>query len=190
MKGLLFRLQFPTLVIWQVFWAQDLWAAGNRQDFPGEVFWQIFSFVLLVILLSYVSKKPIHTFLTKRQKDIKDFLENAFQKESESLGLFEEWDKKLNLLNQEIAGLHQRIKQEGDGELQRIIERAMQEGERIKKQAQLIAEQEVKKARVALKKEMADLALELAEKLLIKAIHPEDQERLVNEFIANIKEVR
>jgi hypothetical protein len=68
------------------------------------------------------------------------------------------------------------------------VERAEEEGERVRKQAQIIAEHEVKKARAALKKEMVDLSLELAENLLREAIQPQDQERLVREYI-KMKEI-
>jgi F0F1-type ATP synthase membrane subunit b/b' len=43
---------------------------------------------------------------------------------------------------------------------------------------------------MALKKEMVDLSVELAEKLLKESIQPQDQERLVREYIGKMKEIR
>jgi F-type H+-transporting ATPase subunit b len=168
----------------------DLWAAGSGEGISGEVFWQIISFVLLVILLARFLKKPIHSFLGQRQEAIKNSLEQAARKETDSQTQLEEWERKISLLRQEIADLHQRISQEGEAERKRIIERALEEGERIRKQAQVVAEQEVKKARTALRKEMVDLSLELAEKILQEATQPKDQERLVKEFIGKMGELR
>ena len=172
------------------FSASDLWAAGGGGGIPGEVFWQIISFVLLLLLLISVLKNPIRAFLRKRQEEIKSSLEQSAKKEGESQKTFENWEKKLNSLSQEVADLHQKISQEGEVERQRIVERALEEGDRIRQQAKVVAEQEVKKARTALRREMVALCIELAEKLLKEATHPQDQERLVREYIGKMREIR
>jgi len=173
------------------FSAKDLWAAvGGGGGITGEVFWQLISFVLILILLINLLKKPVRAFLTKRQEGIKSTLEQASKKEEESGIYFEEWEKKLNLLTQEVTELQQKINREGEAERKRIIERAKDEGDRIIKQAQLVAEQEVKKGRAVLKKEMVDLSVELAENLLKEAAQPRDQERLVKDYIEKVRELR
>ena len=155
-----------------------------------EFYWQVFSFVLLFVLLSRFLKKPARAFLHKRQAEIRNTLEQAVKKKEESQAYFAEWERKLNSLRQEIAELHQSISQEGEAEQKRIIDRAQEEGKRIRKQAEIVADQEVKKARLALKKEMVDLSVELAERLLREAIQPQDQERLVKEYIGKVRELR
>ena len=183
------RIWFAALGIFsQVILVNDLWAAGDA-GISGEVFWQIVSFVLLIILLAHFLKKPVRVFLMKRQEDIKNSLEQSAKKEEESRKNFENWERKLNSLSQEVAELHQKISQEGEEERQRIVERALEEGDRIRKQAQLVAEQEVKKARSALRKEMVDLSIELAEKLLKQSTQPQDQEKLVREYMEKIGEI-
>jgi F-type H+-transporting ATPase subunit b len=135
-------------------------------------------------------KKPISALLAKRKEEVRNSLELATKKENEAKRLLAEWQGKLERMGQEIAELHDTIKREGEEERQRIIDRAKEEGERIHKQTQVIVEQEVKKARASLKKEMVDLSVELAEKLLKEAIRPQDQERLVKEYIGKMKEIR
>jgi F-type H+-transporting ATPase subunit b len=101
-----------------------------------------------------------------------------------------ECEKKIESLSQEIKNLHETLRLEGEEERKRSLDRAQEEAERVRKQAQIIAEHEVKKARVALKKEMVDLSVELAERLLKETIQPQDQERLVREYIGRMKEIR
>jgi len=173
-----------------VFSVDTLWASGGGGGMTGETFWQIISFILLLILLIKVLKQPIRTLLFKRREDIKNSLEQAAQQEGESQTHYEEWERKLNSLDQEIADLHRKISQEGEAERVRIVERAQKEGSRIKEQAQMAAEQEVKKGRAALKKEMVDLSVELAEKFLREATEPQDQERLVRDYIGKVRELR
>jgi len=172
------------------FRGDDLWASGSGQGISGEVFWQLISFVLLIILLARFLKKPLQSFLGQRQEQIKNSFEQAARKETESQTQHEEWERKLSVMSQEIADLHQRISQEGEAERKRIMEHAMEEGDRVRKQALLVADQEVKKARAALRKEMVDLSLEFAEKILQEATQPQDQERLVKEFIGKMGELR
>ncbi len=169
---------------------KNLWAAGSGGGISGEVFWQIISFILLAVLLARFLKKPVLSFLGQRQEKIKNSLEQATRKETESRVQLEVWEKKLSALSQEIADLHQRISQEGEMERKKIIEHALEEGDRIRKQAVIVAEQEVKKARAALRKEMVDLSLAFAEKLLQEATDSKDQERLVKDFIVKMGEVR
>jgi F-type H+-transporting ATPase subunit b len=57
---------------------------------------------------------------------------------------------------------------------------------KIKKQAKLAAEQEVKKAKIELQKEVASLAVKMAEEILTKEIKPEDQKRLVKDYIEKL----
>jgi len=172
------------------FCEKNLWASGEGGGFSRDVVWQIIAFVLLAIFLVKVLKKPILAFLMKRKEEIKNSLDQAKKKEMEAQRLLGEWEKKLEFMSREITELHQSIQLEGDAERRRIIGRAQEEGARIRRQAQVIAEQEVKKARASLKKEMVNLSVELADNLLKKAIQPQDQERLVKEYIGKMKEIR
>jgi F-type H+-transporting ATPase subunit b len=169
---------------------KNLWASGEGGGFSMDVIWQIIAFVLLAIFLVKVLKKPMLAFLIKRKEEIKNSLDQAKKKEMEAQRLLGEWEKKLEFMSREITELHQSIQLEGDAERRRIIDRAQEEGARIRKQAQVIAEQEVKKAQASLKKEMVNLSVELADNLLKKAIQPQDQERLVKEYIGKMKEIR
>jgi F-type H+-transporting ATPase subunit b len=168
----------------------NLWAAGGGGGFSGEVIWQIIAFLLLGFFLAKMLRKPLRAFLVKRREEIRSSLDQASKKESEARKLLGDWEKKLEALSQEIQDLQETIRKEGEEERKKIIERAQEEGERVRKQAQIIAEHEVKKARMALKKEMVDLSLEMAEKLLKEKIQPQDQERLVHEYIGRMKGVR
>lgn len=166
------------------------WAAGGSGGSSETLVWQIISFILLFLLLIQALKKPIRSFLASRHEAIRSTLEQASKKEEKALILFQDWDQKIKNLSKEIADLQERIRQEGQEEKNRILSRAREESERLRKQAQLSAEQEVKKARQLLKKEMVDLSVQLAEKILQEAIRPEDQERLVREFIGKVREGR
>ena len=164
--------------------------ATSPGDGPGaEIFWQLVSFVLICVLLIYVLKKPMNAFLSKRRDEIKHSLDQAARKEEESEKGLQEWQQKINQLTQEINRLHDSIRQEGERERKTILERAQEAGQKIREETQALIEQEMKKARMILKKEMVDLSVKLAEDLLRAQTQPQDQERLVKEFIGRMKEI-
>ena len=171
----------------------DLWASaagGEKGRFSGEVIWQIIALVLLIVLLGRFVKKPLASFLSQRQEEVKNAIEQSARKKEEAEALLSEWQRKVDSLNQEVNELHQRIRNEGEAEQKKIVARAKEEGDRIRQQAGIIAEQELAKARAALKREMVDLSVELAEKLLKEAIKPQDQERLIQEYIGKVRELQ
>ena len=169
----------------------DLWASGGEKgEFSSAVIWQIIAFVLLIVILSRFAKKPLASFLSRRQAEVQSAIEQSARKKEEAEILLSEWQRKVNSLNQEVEELHQRIRAEGEAEQKKIVSRAKEEGERIRQQAGVITEQEVAKARAALKKEMVDLSVALAEKLLKEAIKPQDQERLIREYIGKVRELQ
>ena len=169
----------------------DLWASGGeRGGFSSAVIWQIIAFVLLIILLSRFIKKPLASFLSHRQEEVKSAMEQSARKKEEAEALLSEWQRKVDTLNQEVRELHQRIRDDGEAEQKKIVSRAREEGERIRQQAGVIAEQELAKAKAGLKREMVDLSVELAEKLLKEAIKPQDQERLIQEYIGKVRELQ
>ncbi|MBP1718810.1 MAG: synthase subunit [Deltaproteobacteria bacterium] len=169
----------------------DLWASGGeRGGFSSAVIWQIIAFVLLIILLSRFIKKPLASFLSHRQEEVKSAMEQSARKKEEAEALLSEWQRKVDSLNQEVRELHQRIRDDGEAEQKKIVSRAREEGERIRQQAGVIAEQELAKAKAGLKREMVDLSVELAEKLLKEAIKPQDQERLIQEYIGKVRELQ
>ncbi len=171
--------------------AADLWAGGGEKgEFSSAVIWQIIGFVLLIVLLGRLVKKPLASFLSQRQEEVRNAMEQAARKKEEAEALLSEWQRKVDSLNQEVKDLHQRIREEGEAEQKKIVSRAKEEGERIRRQAGVVAEQEVTKARAALKGEMVDLSVALAEKLLKEAIKPQDQERLIQEYIGKVRELR
>ncbi|HSR10974.1 MAG TPA: F0F1 ATP synthase subunit B [Thermodesulfobacteriota bacterium] len=175
-----------------VLFATDLWASSAEHEggFGRAVIWQIVAFVIVLAFLIYALKKPVLAFLAKRRQEISNALGEAKKRELEASRLLAEWEKKIESMTREIQELHNSIRQEGESERQKIIDRSVAEGERIRKQAQLIAEQEIKKAKDSLKKEIVDLSMQLADGLLKKSIQPQDQERLLREYIGRLKEIR
>ena len=144
------------------------------------------NFVILVIILFLVSKKPVKEFFTSRIKGIEEELTDLEQKKQEG--------------EQKIVALEARLK-DLDGESKKIVETYIQQGEEAKKRILAQAEEEATKleetakrnidlefktATAELKKEIAEKAMLEAEKLIKNAISSKDQDRLVDDYLAKV----
>jgi F-type H+-transporting ATPase subunit b len=70
------------------------------------------------------------------------------------------------------------------------VDNAKSLAERIKSQAQFTIEQETAQAKNELRREVAELSAQVAEDLLKQNIKPEDQARLVSDYLAKVQEAQ
>ena len=59
---------------------------------------------------------------------------------------------------------------------------------RIEEQARITIDQEIKKAKEELQEEISEIAVNLAEELIKKNMKPEDEKRLISEYVNKVVE--
>ncbi len=96
------------------------------------------------------------------------------------------FDHTLAVLQDE-RNLRRVARERAEQEHSQILEDARVTAERIKRDAASGVEREVERAKQALRDEAADLAVELAGKLLQEEVTDADRARLVGEFVAEIE---
>ena len=159
--------------------------AGHGEG--GGMGWKLFNFGLLAVGAYLVWTKVIAGLLDKRSAEIKNAIEEAQRAKDEAEKKAAEYREKLALLDKRVSDIANELKLEGESEKARIISEAGKAAERLKEQAKTAAEQEIKKARLEIREEAAKAAVELAEEILKKEISPEDHERLVKEYLNNLR---
>lgn len=152
-----------------------------------NLIWWTVNFLVLVIILYKLLKKPVVNFFRSRQEAIKREYEELLLRKKEAEARYLELQEKIKNLKAEAEAIYQNYVEQGLREKERILEEAKRQAERIKEQAQLYIAQEVEKAKDALRKELAEEAVKLAEEILRKRITPEHQRALFREFVENIK---
>jgi F-type H+-transporting ATPase subunit b len=160
---------------------------------------KIFNFAVLAAGIYYVIKtgvlarllgmEALHLgpYLKKRQETIKTALEEAERAKKQGEQRYQEYEARLRRLDQDIEQIRQALIQEGEREKERIIKEAHQIAEKIKRQTAIASQQELKVAKLRVQEETAAITVELAEDLLKKHLKPKDHERLVNEYIEQMK---
>ena len=160
----------------------------HEAKFGKEMIFQIINFILLVALLVYVYRKNASGAFEKRSLEIKTAMEEAAAAKMKAEEKYQEYQNRLNLLDDEIRQIMERVKEDSEKEREAILAEANSQAEKLIKQAELTAKQEVELAKQMLRKEAVDLAADLAGKAVKEAMTPEDQKNWVKTYIEKIGE--
>ncbi len=195
-RGMMMRSRFiaPLLAIVLFFatracvWASEEAAAHhlNWTDFA----YRTVAFVILVAILVKLLRKPIINFLNSRREEIQRMLEELELKTVEAQKKNAELQSKMASVEEETNKIVDELIAEGEAERKKIIEAAQRQADYIQQQARIAIQQEVQAARDSLKDEVADLSVSAAEDVLRRNMQPEDQDRLVREFMTMVVEAK
>ena len=133
---------------------------------PAEVFIQLVAFLCVFFTLKKLAWKPVLSSLENRRKRIKDEFELIEKTKQELEALRADYSTKLQKIEDEARVKIQQTIEEG-----RKIAKDMQDKARVEAQETFEKSKEhlsveVAKARVTLKQEIAELALQVAEKVI------------------------
>ena len=151
------------------------------------MFWQVANTLLLLAVLIYFARKPVLTYLAGRRDTIAKNLDGAAQLLAEASLRLAEWNQKAASLDQEVASIRDATRRAAEAERDRILADARVTAARILQSASAVAERELQQARESLHGEAADLAVELAAKILREQVNDGDRARLVDEFIGRVE---
>ena len=168
-------------------------AGGDGHADSGAVLkdfiYRCFNFALMAGLLAYFVTKPIRKGLKGRTEEIEKTLADAESAKAAAEAKHKEYSDKLAKATEEIAGITEAIRREGELERDKIIAAAKEMADKIEREADNKAAGVVAKARIELREEASRLAVELAEDMLKKQVSADDQKRLVEEYMQKMGEL-
>jgi F-type H+-transporting ATPase subunit b len=148
--------------------------------------WKIINFLILVVFLVKVAKKPLKDFLANRRADISESLNEAEKLKENAETEFSEIRQKIDRIDDQVANITQLIEAQGIAQKERIIKNATTISDRLLKEAQEYSKFELRKAKQRLKEELVDMAIDMAMAKIQEKITPEDQDKLTSDYIKNI----
>lgn len=154
----------------------------------GLFFWQTLIFIALIFLLRKFAWKPILDAINERENGIKNALESAEKARNQMASLQSENEETLKKARAERDAL---LKEARDIK-QKLIDDAKNEAnieaEKIIVQAQETIASEKNAAIVDLKKQVANLSVDIAEKVLKEKLSDDNaQMKLVKELVKDVK---
>lgn len=148
--------------------------------------YRVMNFVVLIGGLFFVLRKPVAQALSARIKGIQNELEDLEARKQVAEKELAEYSEKLALLEKEAEQILADYQRQGEESRARIIEEARGAAAKLEEQAKRHIEHEFKAARERLQAEVIEKALEKAEGLLREKITAQDQDRLIDEYLAKV----
>lgn len=152
----------------------------------GLIFWQTVIFLLLVILLGKFAWRPILDSLRIREESIEEALRSADEAREEMAKLQSDNEKLLaeareerEVLLKEASKVASELKEEAKEDAKKITVKMMED-------AKIAISSEKNAALKAVRDQVAELSVEIAEKLIRKSLGDDKaQKALVDDFLAD-----
>lgn len=144
------------------------------------------SFVLLLILIKRFAWDSISAILKKREETIANDLDSAERSRIEAVKLEDQRKIQLHNSRSEAAEIIKQAKDSGEVIRQAIMTDAKEEASQMKEKAQTAIALEKQTAMLSIKDEVADLSLQIAEKILVQELSLENHQTLIDQCLDNI----
>ena len=167
--------------------AADAGAHAKAFSFTEELF-KLVNTLIVVGILYKVAFNPIKNFLKDRREGIRKALEEARAAREEAEKQLAEQRSKVADLEAELMRVRDQGKKERAAMQERLEKEQENQAQRLLEQTRTTIELEASKARAELQNQAASLALNLAEEMLKKELGEADQERFVENYLANIED--
>ncbi len=154
----------------------------------NAVYFSLINFILLVVGLYFILKKPVKDFFKERNFLVKKGFEDAKQlKETADLQI-EEYSSKIRNVETEVSKIIDEIRNEGELERNKIVSDAQKMAERLKMDSQKLIEQEFRKAKEKLKQEVIQLSVQLASEKIKQDMSETQQSSIVQSYLNKMEQ--
>jgi F-type H+-transporting ATPase subunit b len=172
--------------------AQEVHVEGDAHDVSlvgmlKGMAWPIANFIIFIGVLYYFFNQPFTEYLSSRSTSIRKDLVEAAELKSSANAQLAAIDQKLQALPGELSALRTRGAEEIKAEEQRISAAAAADRERLLEQTRREIDLQVRLAKKEILEHAADLSLQLATERIKKEVTPEDQSRLVDRYLDQVK---
>jgi F0F1-type ATP synthase membrane subunit b/b' len=164
-------------------------APFNLTQFGGETppfIAMLINFGILAAGYYFLGRKPVAAGLQARRDTISKEIEEAQRMKHEAEERAKTYQSKLEKLEDELRATRESLLRAGEAESERIVREAETKADRMRKEAEFLVEQELKQLRGDLWRDTVDAAVAAAEELLKKRVTPADQERLAEDYLADL----
>ncbi len=152
------------------------------------VFWSVVSFGILLGLLYKYAFPAILDILETRERRIRDSIEQAERMRKEAEQLLADYRSKLEAAQQETHALLEQARQRAQQLLEENEKRLDRETEKMLQDARREIDLDRLNAVKELREYVADLVLEVTEKILKRSVADQDHRRWVQETLTEIGE--
>lgn len=159
---------------------------GHGKGWVSTDTYRLLHFIVLAGGLFFLLRKPLSQALGARVKGIEDQLSDLEAQKAEAEKKLAAYNQKFAELEKESEGIVAEYVRQGEEAKIRILKEAEAAADKLKIQAQKNIENEIQRAKARLQEEILDKALSKAESLIKEKVNADDQEKLVDEYLAKV----
>ena len=159
---------------------------GHGKGWVSTDTYRLLHFIVLAGGLFFLLRKPLSQALGARVKGIEDQLSDLEAQKAEAEKKLAAYNQKFAELEKESEGIVAEYVRQGEEAKVRILKEAEAAADKLKVQAQKNIESEIQRAKTRLQAEILDKALSKAEALIKEKVNADDQEKLVDEYLAKV----
>jgi len=159
--------------------------------FSNPMLWRVINLLVFVLILVYIlrNKIGIGKVFDDRAAAITRELEEARKEKKEALERLSEVEARLGRLDEEVSEISREAEREAAREAERVRQAAQADAEKIRLTAGREIEGAMKAARTELRAFVADHAVDMAETIIRREIRPDDNSRMLNKYLDELREV-
>ncbi|MDF2838832.1 MAG: synthase subunit [Evtepia sp.] len=150
--------------------------------------WTVINLIVLFLLLKKILFKPVITMIESRQQEIEHNIAAAVDQRTKAESMLDEYGTKLSNAGQEASQLVAQAKTRAEQEYQTIIETARSDARRLINETESQLEAERIEMLTGVRKEVATLALLAAAKVSSRELSYDDNQSLLESFLAEAGE--
>ncbi len=160
----------------------------DTRFFSSLFFWEVVSFAILLFILAKYAFPPILRTLEERERKIRDSLDQAERHRAEAERRLKDYEGKLNAAAREAEAILDQAKGRAQRALEENEQRLLADAERIKADATREIEHERRKAIQEIRAQTADLAIQVAEKVVGRSLTDADHRRFAEEALQAVEQ--
>ena len=163
---------------------------GAGGYFTPETIAKVVNLFLFIALMVYLLRRPLSGMLKERKEGIRRDLMRAQEERRAAVAKLEEVEARLSKLDAEVEAVRAQAQREAADERARIEQQTEEDARKLREQARREIESASKAARASLRAYAAEQSVRLAEEMIRREIRPEDDARIVGEYVEDLRGVR
>ena len=148
---------------------------------------QICNLFIQVLLIKKFLFKPVREILAKRQAKADADIKEAAEAKEEAAAIKSEYEQNMLEAKERANEILATAQKNASEKSEQMIKEATVQAASIRQKAENDIAQERRKAVNELKGEIGSMAMEIAGKVIEREISEKDHEKLIDEFISNVK---
>ncbi|NLF29507.1 MAG: F0F1 ATP synthase subunit B [Planctomycetes bacterium] len=146
------------------------------------------TFLVLVVILGRFAWKPVLRAMQAREQALADIVAETQRRKSESEELLAEYKARLTAAEEDVAAMIERSREQAEATREEIVAHAKKQAAAAIAEAQRQIDQAKREALNEIYRNTANLATDVASKIVRKEITPADHDRLVDESLKRLGE--